>query len=177
MKPEKIEELERLCEAVKTCEAWNRADIESCMGEAVPELIREVRRLREEAIRQKKRADDAIRGIDELQERYDSLTGERFSDRCHLALRQRAEQAESEAKRLSVALANVSGALVDAGTVDVPGDVTEYGKAVRGVVRERDRALGVEDAARAACDCDGTPDKSICSMCSLRLRRVLGLGE
>jgi hypothetical protein len=129
MKPEKIEELERLhdrwCALVGN--RWKSlADVLSPMqghveerkaayglSQAVPELIREVRRLQ-----------------DDLRVMRNDMHGHR----------RRAEQAESESKRLSVALANVSGALADAGTVDVPEDVTEYGKAVRGVVRERDRA-------------------------------------
>ncbi len=33
---------------------------------------------------------------DELQQKYDALTGERFSDRVHAALHSRAERAEAE---------------------------------------------------------------------------------
>jgi hypothetical protein len=147
MKPEKIEELERLRAGFEAAKAdyerlghtasemhMNAAytKLTTAMYEAVPELIREVRRVGGQA-------DDAIEQCEEA-----IKTAKCWKATSDMYQRN-AEQAESEAKRLSVALANVSGALVDAGTVDVPEDVTEYGKAVRGVVGERDSLQFVID--------------------------------
>ena len=43
---------------------------------------------------------------DELRQKYDELTGEKFSDRCHAVLKYRAETAEAERDLLFSAIAD-----------------------------------------------------------------------
>lgn len=57
-----------------------------------------------------------------------------------------ADEMRARATTAAAALANVSGALVDAGSIVVPDDAMQYGEAIRGLISERDTLKADRDA-------------------------------
>ena len=69
----------------------------------------------------------------ELQKKYDELTGEKFSDRSHAALKSRAETAEARAESAETLLKRVLAETVcdcAPGRRCVHDDIAEWGKAL-----------------------------------------------
>ena len=72
----------------------------------------------------------------ELQSRYDQLTGEKFSDRCHTALRDRAKRAELERNKLQGMLDRIKSIIPD--RLD-PSDETWILERIRKIARREEK--------------------------------------